>query len=178
MYKFLLVAFLAVFIQRNDNALAWSPYVPLEWSDFQGRPRINGDVVAVTASGLSFVYSTKKYADGRVAYDFEVTAHFYPERSYYLKDLVTDITLKHERLHFDITELHARKFRAQVKATRFTQNIDAEMEQIHREINDELREMQRKYDEETDHSRVIEHQIIWNKMIAEALEKTKHLAEY
>lgn len=169
---------MSVLIQRNDKALAWSPYVPLEWSDFQGPPRINGDVVAVTASGLSFGYSTKKYADCRVEYDFEVTAHFYPERSYYLKDLVTDVTLKHERLHFDITELHARKFRARVRATRFTQNIDAEMEKIHQEINNELRDMQRKYDEETDHSRVIERQIVWNKMIADALEETKHLAEY
>lgn len=52
------------------------------------------------------------------------------------------------------------------------------MENIHQEINNELRDMQRKYDEETDHSRVIERQIVWNKMIADALEETKHLAEY
>ena len=178
MCKFFLIAFLSILVLLNDKALAWSSYVPLEWSDFQGPSRINGDVVAVTASGLSFGYSTKKYSDGRVEYDFEVTAHFYPERSYYLKYLVTDVTFKHERLHFDITELHAPKFRARARATQFTQNIDAEMENIHQEINNELLDMQRKYDEETDHSRVIERQIVWNKMIADALEETKHLAEY
>ncbi len=177
MYKLLISLLLCCLFQQDTNVVPWNPDYRLQWSDFEAKPRRNGDVVAVTASGLTFGYSTKKYSDGRISYDFEVTAHFYPDRSYYLRDHVTDVTLAHERLHFDITELHARKFRARVRATRFTQNIDAEMEKIHQEINQELREMQQQYDKETDHSRIVENQVIWNDMVAKALEETKRLAD-
>ena len=151
--------------------MAWDGTNRLEWSDFKAEPQQRADVIAVTASGLSFGYSTKRYPNGRIEYDFEVTAHFYPEKSWFVRDVVTDITLAHERLHFDITELHARKFRQRVGSYRFSSNIDSEIDVIYNNINKELRAMQKLYDSETSHSRIVEKQEVWNKYVQEELKK-------
>ena len=62
-----------------------------------------------------------------VQLDFEVNAFFYPNESWYKPDVCNNLILSHEQLHFDITELHARKFRQMVSNTRFTNKIRSEM---------------------------------------------------
>ena len=163
--------YLACFFTQQEPTISWTEDHKVTWDDFRSQPKPRADVIAVTASGLSFGYSTTRYSGGRIEYDFEVTAHFYPERSWYIKEDVTSMTLDHERLHFDITELHARKFRQRVNNKRFTRNIDREMEVINNEIHDELRAMQRQYDSETSHSRIPKKQIEWQLYVEEELRK-------
>ena len=156
---------------QSQETITWSSNYALQWPDFKGEPRINGDAVAVTASGITFGYSTTRYDNGRIDYEFDIKAQFYPNRSYYLKERVTQITLDHERLHFDIAELHARKFRQIVAQTRFSRNIDNEVEAIYNRINRDLREMQQLYDRETNHSINIEKQKAWQEYVANQLSK-------
>ena len=176
MYKFLITALLSCLFIQDEPTITWKLSNRLEWSDFKADPQPREEVVAVTASGLSFGYSTKRYNTGRIEYDFNVVAHFYPEKSWYVKQHVTNNTLNHERLHFDITELHARKFRQIVRTTNFTRDIDKEMDAIHGRINADLRTMQKKYDSETDHSRNVEKQIEWQNFIIKELNALKHYA--
>ncbi|NNK87688.1 MAG: DUF922 domain-containing protein [Flavobacteriaceae bacterium] len=156
---------------QEEPTLSWSAEYRLEWSDFRGEPEDRADVVAVTASGLTYGYSTTEYPSGDITYDIDVTAFFYPERSWYMEDEVTDIVLDHERLHFDITELHARKFRERVKNTTFSRNINREIDDISKAVHKELRSMQRKYDSETNYSRLPDKQILWNEFIRTELKK-------
>ena len=157
---------------QEEPTLSWHDNLELEWTDFKAEPEVHADVIAVTASGLSFGYSTTRYSDGSLDYDFTVTAHFYPERSYYLKEHVTEVTLAHERLHFDITELHARKFRQRVERTSFSSStINEQMDAIYQEINAELKKMQYQYDAETSHSRIEDKQMVWQKFVALELKK-------
>ncbi|MBT8254403.1 MAG: DUF922 domain-containing protein [Flavobacteriaceae bacterium] len=171
MIRIFLLILLGFFVVQDEPTLTWSSDYRLHWHDFKAVPKNQSDVIAVTASGLSFGFATTRYSTGEIEYDFDVKAHFYPEKSWYLKDLVNDVTLSHERLHFDITELHARKFRRRVQNTRFSSNIDTEMESIHLAIEKELREMQKQYDQETSHSRLVEKQQKWNNHIKTELEK-------
>ena len=171
MFKILFLFLVASIFAQEEPTISWNEHKKVTWEDFRSQPKPRSDVVAVTASGLSFGYSTTRYSGGRIEYDFEVTAHFYPERSWYIKEDVTARTLAHERLHFDITELHARKFRQRVQNTRFTRNIDREMEKINNDIHDELRAMQRQYDSETSHSRIPEKQLEWQEYVKVELNK-------
>ena len=162
---------------QDDPTISWSSTNKVTWDDFKAPTKQHEDVIAVTASGLSFHYSTKRYSTGRIEYNFDVTAHFYPEKSWYVKAHVTDITLAHERLHFDITELHARKFRKMVESTNFSNNIDAEMDAINIKLNEALSKMQHKYDLETNHSRNGDKQVVWQNFIKEELQKMKPYSE-
>ena len=163
--------------QQEEEALTWNAHDQIEWSDFKAPPREKADVIAVTASGISFEYSTTKYSDGTMDYTYDVKAHFYPEKSWYLKDLVTANTLSHERLHFDITELYARKFRKRIAQTNFTSRIDDEMAAIYKAINMELSEFQNKYDAQTHHSQDMEIQRRWERLVATELEKLAYYRE-
>ena len=103
--------------------------------------------------------------------DCTVGAYFYPESSWHRPEVANANILSHEQLHFDISELFARKMRSKIKVFRFTSEVKAEMKGIYEEILRELRDFQTKYDDETNYSRDVEKQNEWNSMISEALRK-------
>jgi hypothetical protein len=154
--------------------MTWNDDLQLQWEDFNGTPTRGTTVVAVTASGLSFGFSTKMTETQLVDYTVFVDAHFYPDKSWYVKERANSVILDHERLHFDITELHARKFKQRIAQTKFDLRINAQMERIHNTINDELRQMQQKYDLETDHSQNVDKQKEWQKFIKVQLDKLSY----
>jgi hypothetical protein len=172
MYRFLILTlFTCLSYQVDEVTITWSEDLKLQWSDFKGEPKSVGDAVAITASGISFQFSTTKSSSGLVDYSFSITAHFYPDKSWHVNGLLSDKILDHERLHFDITELYARKFRQRVSNTTFTNAINSEMEHINNAINVELAAMQKKYDAETNHSQNTEKQIAWQNFIVVELNK-------
>jgi hypothetical protein len=154
--------------------MTWSDDLQLQWEDFNGTPTRGTTVVAVTASGLSFGFSTKMTETQLVDYTAFVDAHFYPDKSWYVKERANSVILDHERLHFDITELHARKFKQRIAQTKFDLSINSQMERIHNTITDELRQMQQKYDTETDHSQNVDKQKEWQKFIKVQLDKLSY----
>jgi hypothetical protein len=154
--------------------MTWSDDLQLQWEDFNGTPTRGTTVVAVTASGLSFGFSTKMTETQLVEYTAFVDAHFYPDKSWYVKERANSVILDHERLHFDITELHARKFKQRIAQTKFDLRINSQMERIHNTITDDLRQMQQKYDTETDHSQNVDKQKEWQKFIKVQLDKLSY----
>lgn len=174
MYKFLLACLLSAILFQDSPTMSWDINYRLQWSDFKAEPNPRNNAVAVTASGISFSYSTKKSETQLIDYTYEVKADFYPEKSWCLKDRVNNNILNHERLHFDITELYARKFRKRIENTRFTMDINNQMEVIHEAINEELETMQNKYDAETNHSQDIDKQKEWQTNIVIELNKLSY----
>lgn len=165
---------LSLCLFQQDRSMTWSDYLQLQWEDFNGTPTRGTTVVAVTASGLSFGFSTKMTETQLVDYTAFVDAHFYPDKSWYVKERANSVILDHERLHFDITELHARKFKQRIAQTKFDLSINSQMERIHNTITDELRQMQQKYDTETDHSQNVDKQKEWQKFIKVQLDKLSY----
>ena len=69
-----------------------------------------------------------------MSYDAKVYAHFYPDKSWVIKEQSSEHILNHEQLHFDITELHARKFRKQLSTLKVSNSIRAQLQAMHNEI--------------------------------------------
>jgi hypothetical protein len=171
MNKLIILTFFTCLFFQEEQTINWSKDLKLEWSDFKGEPKPNGDAVAITASGISFQFSTTKSSSGLVDYSFSIKAQFYPNKSWSIKEPLSNIVLTHERLHFDITEFYARKFRQSIINFKFTNAINNEMQSIHNAIIKELGDQQNKYDAETNHSQNIEKQIEWQHFIKEELNK-------
>jgi hypothetical protein len=143
------------------NEIVWSSHAQLHWDDFNPVPQ-NKHYAAVTASGISFSYTTN--ATGYVA---EIFAVFDKDESWVDTNFRTDALLKHERLHFDITELWTRKLR---KAITEGQYEDTEaLNILHDRHLEGLIHMQAFYDEETYHSLNIAEQREWDLAIASEL---------
>ncbi len=152
----------------EDETIAWNDVYHLTWSDFRGKPNYDTDAAAVTASGISYTLAAT-LINKKAKVDCKVNAFFYPERSWYKKELSDSVILSHERLHFDITELYARKMRSIINSKEFDHHVKSSIRKIYREINTELDSMQQAYDAATDYSRNLEQQIQWEQYISSLL---------
>ena len=153
---------------QEDEVVLWTPSRKLTWSDFKGRPSNISNAAAITASGITYSFSAQGTKD-RMELDFKVDTHFYPDKSWYKPKLANPMILSHEQLHFDISEVYARKLRQILAKTKFTSNAKSEVKEIYRNILRELNDYQNQYDSETNFSRDTVQQLIWNKKIKKAL---------
>jgi hypothetical protein len=155
----------------NEDTMAWNASRKLSWPDFKANPNQGSDAVALTASGITFGYSVK--TSGEIIMDFatSVEAHFYPNKSWYLKEKGNAYILGHEQLHFDITELHARMFREQLTQLEVSQNVKEHMQRLHTAIKKALAETQKRYDAQSNHSMDIVAQKKWEAFIQTELKK-------
>lgn len=153
---------------QEENAIKWDPDHRLSWSDFKAPPPKDSPVAAITASGITYRFSALE-SRGKMEVDCTIDAFFYPESSWYRPETANEIILSHEQLHFDISELFARKMRARVARYSFSSDVKAEMNGIYEQILREMRAFQKSYDDETNFSREVEKQLEWNKQIASEL---------
>lgn len=163
----LLFSFLG-FAQEIEEGILWDENRRLTWADFRGKVPPAAVPAATTASGISYRYSAN-LIHHEVELDFEVSAFFYPNESWYKPEVCDDLILSHEQLHFDIAELFARKMRDKLNRTSFSDNVKEEIRDIYADILKELEEFQDLYDWETSFSRNAEKQLEWNEKIAKAL---------
>ncbi|WP_372938074.1 DUF922 domain-containing protein [Seonamhaeicola sp.] len=167
----ILIVFCSFLLIQEEPVLSWSESYKLSWTDFKGSPNLQDSAVAVTASGISFGYSIKQTNNEVTNFSTQVHAHFYPEQSWYKPDRAGIHVLNHEQLHFDITELHARKLRYEINKLKITNHVKSELKTLQKTINLELKNTQNKYDLETNFSRNIEAQAQWKAYIAQELKK-------
>jgi imidazolonepropionase-like amidohydrolase len=92
------------------GSFAWSPTRQLTWSDFRGRPNLMSPAMATTSYVIA--YEAKCLGD---AFSFNVESRFLPPQSWvkteHILERSSDRTLNHERTHFDLSEVQARKAR-------------------------------------------------------------------
>ena len=157
----------------EEETIEWREDHKLQWSDFKGVVDTNSDAVALTASGITFSFSLRQSNDRYTGFESKVVAHFYPNKSWYLKDRGNDHVLAHEQLHFDITELHVRQLRYGIAQLRVSQSIKEELQALHKAANENLANMQRAYDAQSQHSINKEQQALWSQFVKEELEKFK-----
>ncbi len=155
---------MAFFINKNNIALAkvqddifWVADRPLTWTDFQAEPDYNNNFVkALTASSIRYSYGCQ---EGEIV--FHIEAIFKKDQSWVKEEARTSYHLGHEQLHFDITELYARKLRHALKQKQFPCHRMYAFEQTIKEYLAEWRKEQLKYDRETFFSVKEEEQSYW-----------------
>lgn len=156
-----------------EERIAWSESYKLSWSDFKGTPKVGNTFVASTSSGLSFSYGFKTInGEPTNEFNFEVEAYFYPQNSWYDPGRVSPRVLQHEQTHFDITELHARLLRKRIAEFSFSSNIKDELDALYDQVERERREMQSRYDLETDHSVIRDQEAAWVARVQELLKQS------
>jgi hypothetical protein len=153
---------------QEPEAIPWESSRKLRWDDFKAKPFKTAWAAATTASGISYSYTGQERADG-YELRFEVAAYFYPEKSWYQPGLCDEAVLRHEQLHFDISEMYARKLRHKLIKAQFTSNVKAEVQAIYDAVLRELHKEQSQYDYETNYSRDHANQLAWEKMVEKAL---------
>jgi len=103
-----------------QDTLHWNPQHVITWADFKGtdtHTELRNDEMACTTSGIAIDIRS---SDGRNLY-VTIYTLFYPGKSYTKTDSSTYLLL-HERGHFDLAELYARKMRKEMMELTPTSN--------------------------------------------------------
>lgn len=148
-----------------DSTLVWNENRKLEWSDFKMQPPKDQTSIAVITN-CGFTYSSNKIRPfGKV--EFAVTNVFNKNRSWVRKDQITRLELlPHEQLHFDISQLYARKLRREFKQARFHYlNVRSKSDAIFKKVYAEYLQTQNDYENETLFSLDKNNQAAWMKKI-------------
>ncbi|PZD77847.1 DUF922 domain-containing protein [Mesonia sp. K7] len=149
----------------NDSILTWSETRKLSWDDFKGQPAAGKRSGAITASRF-FTFPEYFYATdyGRL------TAYAIFSKLESWNRVESESLLAHEQLHFDISELFARKMRKRFDELRATNEtkISVYIKEM-KKLFSESRIYQNLYDRETKHGILIEIQERWSAKIAQEL---------
>ena len=175
MIKTIYLLWILLSFQPNEVSILWDENYLLKWSDFKGRADDSIDAAALTASGITLEISAKTTSTELINYNAVVQAHFYPFQSWYKQRFADSFVLAHEQLHFDITELYARKLRKQIDEAKFTIKIKQEISSLNKRINRELKKTQKQYDQDSHYSRDRQVQKQWQEFVERELNK---LSEY
>lgn len=134
---------------RTGDDIVWTADYKLNWSNFNGRPSNGHHADALTSGSIFFSYTDNR--DG--IYEISIIASFHPSESWVRHKKGSDYLLAHEQLHFDLTELYARKLREKVLSYHHTKkDFKKHYDKMFNEIYRELQHMQDLYDRETSHS--------------------------
>lgn len=154
----------ANYIFAQKDTIYWQKGYKLKWEDFKGTSDSIYHCEALTFSGIECKYSLID-----TLFFYNVAAYFVTSKSWKMP-VVSNNTLKHEQLHFDITELFARRLKSElnkIKPNRLNvKNIVRSF--VQKEI-EEKEKVQDQYDKETDFGRNRTMQYKWQLKIAKLL---------
>lgn len=158
-------AVLTTFGAAAQTEMPWGD--TLHWTDFRGRAPSNTGHDAYTSYRIQV--KTVRSPDGTIIP--EVACLFDPTTSWVsLEGRRNMALLDHERLHFDIGEVHARQLRSRLAE----RSPDADLEHALRSALDQAtrssRRMQERYDEETGHGVNTEAQARWKDRVMRMLQ--------
>lgn len=164
------------FTVAQEIELPWNAGEKLKWSDFKATPDRNHPYAAITYSGMSYGFSAN-VVNGEVSVDYKINCFFVSNKSWVKKRYLGDAELlKHEQLHFDITELFTRKFRKELSTMNFSEKVKYEIKAVYKKLTKEKVSVQKQYDLETDHSKNEQAQKKWQIKIDNELQKLLEFA--
>lgn len=156
-----------------ENEVIWNQNRKLEISDFKG-PIEKRPFTAGTSSSFRYRIEGRPVFPNK--YKLVVETYFDCYLSYFKPTEYDSIVLAHEQIHFDISELYARKFIERIEREALDLNqFLAKQEEILNAVGRESQLKQDEYDSEVYADRT--KQTDWNKWIAEELEKYKKYSD-
>jgi hypothetical protein len=159
-------------MMAQPNLVSWHQDKPLTWKNFKGKIPSNADQAAVTHTTIDFQVRLKQQSA-----QYNITCQFDETLSW--GKIKTDYILSHEQIHFDITELHARKFCKSLTTLAIIGVGDMDnINQLFKRIMTDMQHMQQTYDAETDFSRNQGQQKKWSNYIKQQLSELERYKNY
>jgi hypothetical protein len=146
--------------------ITWSAERPLTWADFQGKPLPADQLAALTAANIDVQVGCKDYV-----FSSEVKAVFIPQESWARdKNKATPELLRHEQLHFDITELHARMLRQKISILKLDcEHLNPAFKNLSNAAFSAWKREEFNYDRETNHGLSTTKQAFWETQVKQRL---------
>ena len=162
------ITWLTAIPDAKDNII-YSPTKKLTIADFKGTANDGTDAVAMTSSGFMF-QANYHYENKKATLAIAVYCSFNKNESWMKEKGKTQYVLAHEQRHFDISYLGTLQFIKKLQqVTLYQQNYSDQLKLIYKEVVQEMTELQRQYDSETNNGINTAKQEEWNKKIEKKL---------
>lgn len=153
---------------EGDTLLCWNESRKLEWTDFMGKPDSTMTylgVLALAQTASEIVVSP--FMKDNDVWSYKVRVTFNKIRSW---TKVSDThSLQHEQLHFDISELFARKVRKAIENWELNGGTLDEIVEHSKLLLSELNMFQKEYDRSTAHGAIDFIQDEWSVLVTKSL---------
>lgn len=160
---------------KQSDYILWNSKYKLEWEDFKGKEDIQSEYDAISYTLID--QRQKGLLEDKILY--EIATYFVSSLSWVKKDQKNNDLLFHEQLHFDISELYARKFR-KICLEHTSHNLNSTFKYFNKEYDKMLIEeldFQHQYDTETNYSKNKEKQKEWVKKVKALLKEYEAYAD-
>lgn len=149
---------------QKTEQIVWGTKT-ITWDDFQGANNPKSSGIASTYSYMDMEIlnpeAGKTVVELKAVFDKEESWVVYREKT----------VLNHERGHFDITELYARKLRKKISETRFSPTqYKTELWNLYKVYDKDMDAYHDRYDDETDSSMDTPKQKAWEASIKKDIE--------
>lgn len=169
---FLFPLFCSISRAQNTDTLYWTPERKLVWDDFKGAPDTQTNLLAMTYAGIGFQLACEN--DKLKANIF----CYFNQKNSWTKDKESEYLLRHEQLHFDLTELYTRKLRQRINEVSDPCGKNfGKLNNIYQVIFTECENEQNLYDKESNHSMNKQKQQEWELQIAKDLKTMEKFAK-
>ncbi|MGY2131997.1 DUF922 domain-containing protein [Hymenobacter sp. HD11105] len=148
------------------EVLAWSANRPLTWADFKSKPTPAEKLAALTSATIDVQVGCTDFV-----FTSNVRAVFVPTESW-VRDSAsaTPNLLRHEQLHFNITELHARRMRQKIALLKLNcTRLQPTFKNATNVIFAEWQKEEARYDQETNHGLNLDRQKTWEIQVKQRL---------
>ncbi|MCB2409019.1 DUF922 domain-containing protein [Hymenobacter lucidus] len=146
--------------------IPWSATRRLTWADFKSKPQPIEQMAALTAATIDAQIGCKDYV-----FEADVKAVFIPSESW-VRDpaKASPALLRHEQLHFDLTELHARMMRQKLSILKFDcEHLQPAFQNLSNATFSAWKRETARYDQETNHSLNAAKQLYWETQVQQRL---------
>jgi hypothetical protein len=145
----------------NDNDTIYYQTRKINWNDFKGKPvntRYGAAIFANFAYKASF-----QVIDGYILAKVSTKTYMVCGMSWALPNSVNDYALAHEQLHFDIAKFVAERFKKKIATMQADYIIDLNsmIQYGYLESYREMNQLQKQYDNESNHSLNLQSQANW-----------------
>ena len=156
--------------------ISWSATRPLTVADYLGRPAPGERLAGLTSTNIKAGAACRDFV-----FSGTVQATFDPNTSWFRDAKNAPATLlRHEQLHFDLTEVYARVMRQRMVTFQARANclkLQPAFNNFTKLVYAEWDREQNRYDQDTNHGLNAPRQVFWEKQIQLRLEQLKAFAE-
>ena len=153
---------------EKGDTIFWSPTRKMTWTDFTGSMPKTSRYSAQIFNNFEY-FAPLKLEDGVLTIALQMKVYMLKSGSWTSSTALSDYSIAHEQLHFDIVKLIVERFKQKAKQILTVDNYDSELQLLFIEMYREMNRLQKEYDDESNHSINVGGQLKWQSQISEEL---------
>ena len=153
---------------EKGDTIFWSPTRKMSWEDFTGIMPKTSRYSAQIFNNFEYI-APLKLENGVLTINLQMKVYMLKSGSWTSSTSLSDYSIAHEQVHFDLTKIVVERFKQKAKETLTIDNYDSELQLLFIEMYREMNRFQKEYDDESNHSVNVLGQQKWQQFVDEEL---------